>query len=198
MCLEMIYLEHDLVKRSDRNMMNAVESRKSIRRYQQRPIDDEMILQLIESARVAPSGSNTQPWNFIIVKSEETKRKIAKINGAQAWMVDAPVHIVCVADLRVRIKDNMEIYIDEDSPQREVKQIIRDTAIAVEHIVLEAQSLGFGSCWNAAFVQEDIRPILNIPNDKYVVAVITVGYADESPMPRPRKRMEEIIRYEKW
>lgn len=113
-------------------------------------------------------------------------------------MVAAPVFIVCVADIRSRIKAESKISLDENSPEEEVKQIIRDTSIATEHILLTAASLGLGSCWVAWFTQNAIRPVLNIPADKYVVGIITLGYADEQPAPRPRKKMEEIVHYEQW
>lgn len=179
-------------------MLKQVEMRRSIRKYIDKPVEDEKILQLIESARLAPSGDNTQPWNFIIVKSEANRQKLAEVSHNQKWMLAAPVYIVCVADIRSRIKNDAELYIDENSPQRELKQIIRDTSIAVEHIVLEADNLGLSTCWVAWFTQEEIRPILNIPSDKYVVSIITVGYTNEIPKARPRKKLEEIIRYENW
>ena len=87
---------------------------------------------------------------------------------------------------------------NENSPQQALKQIIRDTAIAIEHIVLEAEDLGLSTCWVADFIQEQIRPVLNIPADKYVVCILTLGYADESPKARPRKRLEDIVHYENW
>jgi nitroreductase len=161
-------------------------------------VDDEIILQLIESARLAPSGSNTQPWHFIVIRSEETRQKLSKVSHNQSWMVTAPVHIVCIADIRSRIDGEASISLDEYSPQQELKQIIRDTSIAIEHIVLESENLGLGICWVAWFTQEEIRPVLNIPADKYVVGVLTIGYAGENPNARPRKKLEEIIHYEKW
>jgi nitroreductase len=179
-------------------MIKEIETRRSIRKYSNKPVEDEKILQLIESARIAPSGSNTQPWHFIIVKSELTREKLGKASYDQKWMSTAPVHIVCVADIRARINDDIDITLDENSPQPELKLIIRDATIAIEHIVLEAENLGLGTCWVAWFVQEDIRPILNIPSDKYVVGIIPVGYADETPKPRPRKKLEDIIHYENW
>lgn len=179
-------------------MIKEIETRRSIRKYINKPVEDEKILQLLESARLAPSGSNTQPWHFIIVKSDSTKEKIAKVSHDQKWMGTAPVHIVCVADIRARIKDDIDLVLDENSPQPELKIIIRDLSIAIEHIVLEADNLGLGTCWVAWFMQEDIRPILNIPLDKYVVGIIPVGYADETPKARPRKKLEDIIHYENW
>ena len=87
---------------------------------------------------------------------------------------------------------------DENSSLPELKQIIRDTAIAIEHILLEAESIGLSSCWTAWFAQDDIRPLLKIPSDKYVVGVITVGYSDENRKSTPRKPLDSMIRYEKW
>lgn len=179
-------------------MLNEIRTRRSIRKYTESPVSEEIITQLLESAILAPSGSNTQPWHFIIVRSESTRIKIAEISHNQKWMVSAPVHIVCVADIRSRISDDIQISVNEDSPHMEVKQIIRDTSIAAEHIVLEAENLGLGACWVAWFTQEEIRPVLNIPSDKFVVCILTIGFAEEQPKARPRKKLEEITHHEIW
>ena len=179
-------------------LLQLIRSRRSIRKYKDKPLAEEKIYKIIEGARLAPSGRNTQPWHFIIVKSDVTRGKIAKASYNQKWMLSAPVHIVAVADIGVRIKDSTGIFLDENSPQEELKQIIRDTAIAVEHMVLTAQSLELATCWVAWFAQEDIRPILNIPSDKYVVGILTVGYGDEEVKARPRKSIEEIVHMETW
>lgn len=178
--------------------MQQIEIRRSIRNYLNKQVEDTKIMQLIESARLAPSGSNTQPWRFIIVRSEWMKQKLAEIANNQKWMLSAPVFIVCVADSGARIHTNEKLNLDENSPQEAVKQIIRDTSIAIEHMILEAVSLGLGTCWISSFAQSQIRPILSIPPDKYVVAIVTLGYAAEKPAARPRKKIEEIIRYEHW
>jgi len=178
-------------------MIKAIEARRSIRKYKNQEVEEEKIIELLESARLAPSGSNTQPSHFIVVKSKENREKIAKVSHNQKWMLTAPVHIVCVADLQCRIKEG-HISINELSPEEEVKQIIRDTAIAIEHIALQAVESGLGTCWVAWYTQEEFRPVLNIPEDKYVVCVLTVGYPDEAPNPRPRKSLKEIVHYEQW
>lgn len=179
-------------------MLNEIRTRRSIRKYTDQPVTGEMVAQLLESARLAPSGSNTQPWHFIVVRSEDTRRKLSEVSHKQEWMTSAPVHIVCVADIRVRIGGDEGISVDENSPQFELKQIIRDTAIAVDHVVLEAESMGLSTCWVAWFDQKDIRPVLNIPSDKFVLCILTVGYSDEKPNARPRKQLETIVHYEKW
>ncbi len=178
--------------------MEEILNRRSIRKYKDQPVEDGMILQLLESARLAPSGKNTQPWQFIIVKSQATRQKLAKVSHNQPWMAEAPVFLVCVADIRSRINPPEDVFLDENSPQFELKQIIRDTAIAVEHIVLEAERLGLGTCWVAWFEQKEIRPILSIPDDKFVVCIITLGYPGEQPKARPRKKLEDIIHREVW
>ena len=179
-------------------MIEPIISRRSIRSYNGKSVDDDKITELIESARLAPSGSNTQPWHFIIAKSKSMREKIADVCHNQQWMCGAPVHIVCVADISARLDGKICEPLEEGSSQFELKQSIRDTAIAAEHIVLEATDLGLASCWVAWFVQDDIRPVLDIPSDKFVVCVITIGYTDEAPKPRPRKQTEEIVHFEKW
>jgi len=179
-------------------MINEIRTRRSIRKYKEKSVGDEIVMELLESARLAPSGSNTQPWHFIVVRSEAMRRQLAQAAHDQKWMASAPVHIVCVADVRCRIGESEPVLLDETSPLIEAKQIIRDTSIAVEHIVLEAESLGLGTCWVAWFEQKDIRPVLNIPSDKYVLCILTVGYPDEKPAARPRRKLEDIVHYESW
>ena len=179
-------------------MMEQIVNRRSVRKYKDKKVEKEKILQLLESARLAPSGSNTQPWNFIVVESEATREKLSAADHNQKWMMKAPVFIVCMADIRCRISRETPLRLDENSPEPALKQIIRDTAIAIEHIVLEAEHIGLATCWTAWFEQDDVRPILGIPEDQYVCAIITVGYGDETPELRPRRTMEEMLRYEKW
>ncbi|MBN2899638.1 MAG: nitroreductase family protein [Clostridia bacterium] len=178
--------------------MKEIDSRRSVRKYQVKPIEKEKLDQILESARLAPSGSNTQPWHFIIVESEEMKEKLAAADHNQHWMTTAPLFIVCVADSRSRLPETEHVVLDEHSPEPELKQIIRDTAIAIEHILLEAEHLGLATCWTAWFEQKDVRPILGIPEDKYVCGIITLGYGDETPNQRPRRALSEMVRYEKW
>jgi nitroreductase len=178
-------------------MLDAIKTRRSIRRYLDKDVDEKTVSELIESACAAPSGSNTQPWHFIIVRDKNVKDQLVEVSNRQKWMNEAPVFIVCVADIRSRLTGR-NIDIDESSPEENVKQIIRDTAIAVEHIVLEAASRGLGTCWVAWYEQKQIRPILGIPSDKYVVCILTLGHPAETPKPRPKKSPEEIIHHDRW
>lgn len=178
--------------------MKEMESRRSIRKYRDRPVDEEAVRKLMESARLAPSGTNTQPWHFIVITDPEVKAEVVAASHHQRWMLSAPVFIACVADPAARMEPAEGFTADEHSPEMAVKQVIRDTAIAAEHLVLEAEALGLGTCWVAWFEQKDIKAVLGIPRDKFTVAVITVGYADEDPKPRKRKPLEEILHTDRW
>lgn len=96
-------------------MIKEIEMRRSIRKYSNKLVEDEKINALLESARLAPSGNNTQPWHYIIVKSEEMIRKVVEASHNQKWMLTAPVFIVCVADVRCRIKEDIDVYLDDNS-----------------------------------------------------------------------------------
>ena len=179
-------------------MLKAIEQRRSVRKYLDQPVEEEKLLTVLEAARLAPSGSNTQAWHFIVVREDAMRQEVTRVSHNQQWMLTAPVHIVCVADARPRILEPTDLVVDETSPQFGLKQAIRDTAIAIEHLVLAAEEQGLGTCWIAWFTQDQIRPVLDIPADKFVVAVITLGYPAESPPARRRKPLDEIIHYERW
>lgn len=179
-------------------MLDVIQKRRSIRRYKDTPVEEEKLNEILEAARQAPSGNNTQPWHFIIVKSPEMRRKLAEASHKQMWMADAPVHIVCVADIRSRIQEDIPIVLTDDNPMLEFKKLIRDTSIGIEHLVLEAENQGLGTCWIAWFEPREIAELLGVPEDKYVQAIIPVGYPDEQPSARPRKALESMVHHEKW
>lgn len=179
------------------DVKQAIEQRRSVRKYKNVPVEEEKLKILLEAARLAPTGSNTQSGRFIVTRSAEMREKVAEVSHRQKWMTQAPLFISCIADICVRIPEG-SFSVDETSPQFELKQCIRDVAIQAEHIVLQAEELGLSTCWIGWYNQEDIREVLEIPADKYVVCILVVGYADEKPSPRMRKAIEEIVHYEKW
>lgn len=187
-----------LILEESMQIIDEIRDRRSIRKYKPEAVKDEDILQIIEAASLAPSGSNTQPWRFIIIKDDATKKKIAAADHNQKWMLTAPVFIVCVSDIRARIEKVSSKSCIEDSSQPELKLVIRDAAIAISYMLLEAQHLDLGTCWTAWYEQEKMRKALELPEYLYINGVITLGYSDEKPEKRPRKSLNEIIRYEKW
>lgn len=179
-------------------IMKEILDRRSVRKYLNKEITKEEILLVLEAARLAPSGSNTQPWRFVVVTSQDTKEKIVQVDHNQKWMLDAPVFIVCVADISCRIPDSDGLLMDETQSCYELKQIIRDTAIAIENILLQATHMGLASCWTGWYEQNEMKTVLNIPSDKYVVGIVTLGYAAEEQALRKRKKLDEIVSFEHW
>jgi len=150
--------------------------RRSIRKYVPEPIEREALIKILEAARRAPSAGNRQPWYFIVVKDPELKKEVAKASANQMFMANADVIIVGVADPGI-------------SPRWYEKDIM----IALEHIALVATELGLGTCWIGAFNERKIKELLEIPENLKVVALMPVGVPAESPGPRPRKPLEEIV-----
>ena len=195
---------------------DAIEQRRSIRKYKSDPIPDEIVNSLLEAARLAPSGCNAQPWRFRIVRDMETKRKLARAAYDQPFIADAPVVLVCCADIKgyldgmvsstedlgrigavedrvvkiiLRAADTMKsIPVEQVGPR-----IALNVAIAVEHIVLRALDFGLGSCWLRLFDEQAIKGIFGWDENIHVVALLPLGYPDETPPPRKRMALKDIL-----
>ncbi len=174
----------------------AIHARRSIRKYQDKALPRNLVLDLLEAARQAPSGNNQQPWKFIVIEDQNQRNEIAKISHNQTWMATAPVYIVACADIAAYEKHPAEF--DEESAGFNAKRCIRDTASAVENIMLRAVELGLGTCWIGWYEQKDIKPMLEVPDSAFVLGILPVGYPAESPAARPRKPLEEIIFSGDW
>lgn len=199
---------------------DAIERRRSIRRFKPDPVPDEYITALLDSARLAPSGCNAQPWRFRIVKDRETKMELSKAAYGQSFVAEAPVIFVCCADIRgylngavsgiqdlgkigavedriIRIllkrAEQMDSQMNLMSKEQLGTRIAFNVAIAVEHIVLRALDFGLGSCWVRLIDEQRVRDIFGWDDNMYVVALLPVGYPDESPQPRKRLRIEDIV-----
>ena len=156
----------------------VIEKRRSIRKYKDTPIPRNDILKILEAARIAPSASNRQPWHFIVVENKETIRKLAKSD----WAAGAPVMIVGLADQAASLN-----------------WCSNDLGIAFEHIVLAATNLGLGTCWMGQTGREElVKNLLGIPDNFKVVAVIPLGVPDETPGPKDRKNLSDIVSWEKY
>ena len=158
------------------DVFEAIRRRRSIRKYHRKNLDWNTIIRLLEAARLAPSAKNLQPWKFIVVSDQELKDKLVKACYNQKFIADASIAIVGIGDAEL-------------SPRR----YQTDVTIALEHIVLEATELGLGTCWIGAFKEDEVKELLKIPDKYRVVALLTIGYPAESPPPRPRKKLKEIV-----
>jgi len=178
-------------------------------------IPETFITQLIEAARLAPSGSNMQPTRFVVVKSEAARAQLGQASPLP-FVSQAPVVIVCCVDtesfggLGTRIQELKEAGafadtpLDKMDPESYAKGRTMDkptaeaylrlnAAIAIEHITLRAVDLGLGTCWVMMFDQEKVKQILGLGENYNVVALIPVGYSDQKPNARPRLELSQIL-----
>jgi nitroreductase len=172
------------------DVLEAIKGRRSIRAFRSNDVSQEMVEKLIDAARWAPSAGNIQPWEFIIVRNPEIKRRLAEAALGQSFIEDAPVIIVVCADEEQSARGY--------GPRGRTLYCIQDTAAAIQNIHLAAYSMGLGTCWVGAFREEEARKVLNIPEGVRPVAIIPVGYPAESPSPRSRRPLRQIIHYEKF
>jgi nitroreductase len=166
------------------DIFDAIAQRKSIRSYASTPIPEDVLVKVLEAARLAPSAANLQPWHFIIITDKDRRASIAKACKYGKFLAESPVVIVGCGNKKT-------------SP----KWYVVDTTIALEHMVLSATGLQLGTCWIGSFNDKDIRSILMIPNEYEVVALIALGYTRDKIDPlagivhavRPRRKLQEII-----
>jgi len=168
------------------SVLEVIKKRQSIRRYKEDLIPEEALLRVVEAARLAPSGKNLQPWKFIIVRDQVLKEKLASASAGQFFIAKAPVIIVGCG-----FPDNCYARMG-----RYMKSWPVDVTIALEHLILQAQEEGLGTCWIGSFEEEEVKAILNIPRNVRVLALTPLGYPDETPPFRKRKSLDKIISYD--
>ena len=170
-------------------LLEAIKGRRSVRAFKPQDVPDEIVEQLVDAARHAPSAGNLQPWEFLIVRKPEQKRKLAEA-ARQAFIEEAPVVIVVCADENRAATGY--------GNRGKTLYCIQDTAAATQNILLTAYSLGLGTCWIGAFSEDEARRALNIPSGIRPVAMIPVGYAAKTPTPRSRRPLSQIMHYESF
>ena len=159
----------------------AIVKRRSHRKYQQRPIPEEVLSSLLDAVRLAPSGGNRQPWRFIVVTDAELRQQLVAACHNQQFIAEAPVVIIACA-----------------VPGTSERGACVNLSIALDHLTLAAVEAGLGTCWIGAFSEPDVRSLLQIPEDVRVVMVMPVGYPADDPAPRPRKNKEEVFCFNSW
>ena len=175
-------------------IMDIIKERKSARKYLDKPIDRDKIELCIEAARLAPSSDNMQPWRFIVLDDRDLIKKLTKgvctgISRRTRFIGNAAAIIVILAELNIIVhRIGAAIF--------GTQHYLLDIGIAGEHIVLQAQELGIGTCWINLFNARAAQKILNVPQKYRVVSLIAMGYPAESATRyRPDHPMEKILFY---
>ena len=169
------------------NISDAIRTRRSIRKYLNKPVEREKLSKILEAARLSPSAANRQPWRFIVVTDQKIKEELRAAYD-EDWFVSAPVIIVgCALPSEAWVRSDGEEYWKVD------------LAIAMQNLILEAWELGLGTCWIGAFREDEVKRILGIPDEVRVVALAPLGYPAEEKGPvTKRKPLEEIVSYNYW
>ena len=172
------------------NVIRAIAESRSVRAYRNTPVDSNLVMELIDAARLAPSGNNTQPWRYKIVDDALTKSRLKESHVfMQSFVYTAPVLIFCCADPDAYSRSKFVTGVDDPYQFR----ALRDLAISSQNLVLRATELGLGTCYIGWMDKPKAREILNIPKNFVLPYAITVGYPTREIKPRPRKNISEII-----
>jgi nitroreductase len=200
----------------------AVSERRSIRQYDtSQPVEEADLLAVLEAARLAASGCNSQPWRFIVIRDPETRERLAAeamtLKQNQTICRQASVMIAClaVADAHCDIPDRivelsqadptaaeptiakrtgrlMRSRFDAMPPSQRAAYMALNTTIAITQMMLQATELGYGTCWLKAYDDAAAREILGIPEGLSIVAFTPLGRPAETPRQRPRLALSEI------
>lgn len=191
----------------------AIKKRYSCRSYSDKPVDKKIILELLELANWAPSASNKQNRQFVVITNQEDRRWLAEMNN-QGHLAEAPVVILVTTRVNPYFKDK-EDYLKglaewEMRASGEINEFekmmtkwgICDAAAAVENLVLAATERGLATCWLGIMDFEGIKKKINLPMDIEPVCLITLGYPASVPpsgtSARQRKKIEELVHWGKW
>lgn len=177
-------------------LADIIKDRRSIRKYEDKPVSDEAIARILEAVQWSPSWTNCQPWEVIIVKDASVKEKLQAVmapkNPATKAIVNAPVLLVLCG------KRNVSGYYDNKASTKFGDWFMFDLGIATQSICLTAQDLGLGTVIAGLFDHDAAKAVLNVPDGYDVAAMIPVGYPAKSPSAPKRREIAEFTHYEKF
>jgi len=161
------------------DILELIKGRRSVRRYKRDKIPEDALIKILEAGRWAPSASNNQPWRFVVVQDEDQIVKIgeaAKILTINSFVSEAPLIIIIYTERKHRWVD-------------------LDCGMCAQNMMLEAYSLGIGSCFIGAFREKKIKEIVNLPEDFYIVGLITFGYPEGEIKSKDRIELNDLVKY---
>ncbi len=163
--------------------LEAIHTRRSIRRYEDRPVSEELRRKLLAAAMSAPSARNGQPWQFVVIDDHRTLSEIATINPNAQMCQQAPLAILVCGDLALEKSEGYWVV---------------DCAAAVENMLLAAHALGLGAVWTGVYPRPErmdgLRRLLKLPERVIAHSLVVVGYPTEQPPPQDRYRPERVHR----
>lgn len=164
------------------NCIEKVLTRRSVRKFKKDAVHEEVLNNILEAGRQAPSATNNQPWHFIVAIDEKQK-DACSFQGFNRWVNGASFVIV-------GFYRQSEVIIEKLS--------LMDVTIALQNMVIAGWVQGVGSCWMGAFDEQKIKSTLNLPVDSRIVGAIAFGIPDEKPRQPKKKLIDEIFHFDKW
>ncbi len=171
--------------------------RESVRKYAERPVEEEKIERIMESCRMAPSACNSQPWRFVVVTDTDLKNKVAHATTSPAIPINrfapqAPVIVALVAEPPNWLSKIGSSIKDKD-------YYLMDIGIVADHFCLQAADLGLGSCMIGWFDEKKVRELLHIPQKRRIPLLITLGYpAKEKQRKKIRKKQDKLYTFNRY
>ena len=160
-------------------VLRAIKERRSIRSFKTDPVEPEKIEAILEAARWAPSGKNTQPWRLVVVQSQEKREQLGRLVTQMDMIRTAPVTIAVLLDTEAgydRTKD------------------VQAIGACAQNILLAAHSLGLGACWIARVRDEQVERVLGAKEHEELMMLIPIGYPAMVPPPKERKPLADLVR----
>lgn len=198
-------------------VFEAIKTRRSVRQFKDTTIHDEIIHEMLEAARLAPSPGNSQGYVFGVIRDSVLKSQLAKAAGNQMWIATAPVVFACCGDISWDISDQSENdfglivnylrfgkdfinYMKECPDRKACMKLFNNSAPAIpmEHIFLTAVSYGLSACFVGYLDVEKASELLSLPKNLACLFLLPVGYADEKPGEKNLKSISDISFYDRW
>lgn len=172
------------------NVLDAIQRRRSIRKYLQKPVEFDKVSLVLQAGSFAPSSGNLQDYRFIVVSKKSLIQGIADECTEQYWVAQAPVLIVVCADAEMTERyyglRGQRLY------------SVQNCAAAIQNMMLAATELGLGTCWVGSFNEDYIKDALNIPEKVRPQAIVALGYADELPAEKDFEPLEHLIYFNEF
>lgn len=163
------------------DLITAINLRTSVRRFNEKPVDHELLTQLVDAGRRAPSARNEQPIEFVVITDLAQRQRVAALTEYGKFIAQAPACVMVIS--------------------RDVTYYLEDGCAAVENILLTATALGLASCWVAGDKKSygpDLLAVVQAPSDFKLVAMVAIGYADADLQPKEKKPIANVLHWQRY
>jgi len=169
------------------NVIEEIVNRRSIRNYNEKPVEKDRLARILEAGRLAPTARNGQDWRILIVSDPETKKTLVdQASPWQTFLKQAPILLAaCALNPDYVMRCGHPAY-------------LIDLAIVLEHIALQAVREGLGTCWIGSFDEAKAKSVLNVPAAVRIVELMSLGHYDSLPGARERKPVPDLFKWETW